>query len=132
MHHKFFVSTAAMITAMLLVAVGCNSGPEIGTVQGTVTVNGQPQGSLEVQFEPKDQKSATARGTTKADGTYELHYPGNKLGAPVGDYIVRIQGEEVDDPTKIVSIPAKYNTDSELTAKVEPGQNKKDFQLTVP
>lgn len=110
---------------------GCNKGPSLATVTGRVTLDGEPAEGLQVEFLPKDGSAgATSLGFTRSDGTYELHYPGEKTGAVPGEYIVRIQGAETDgeSPPKIVA--PKYNTASELTAKVEPGVNKLDFEVT--
>lgn len=113
-------------------AVGCDSG--MVPVRGTVTLNGQPAAGLQVVFSPKDPTTATAAiGFTQTDGAYALHYPGEKIGVPAGQYVVRITTAETDGPrAQRLKIPAKYNTQSELTATVTPGQTQHDFQLTVP
>ena len=121
-----------LIAGLMLTAVGC--GNDLVPVTGTITINGQPTGNLQVDFEPKDpSKGTTGTGYTKPDGTYELHYPGYKVGAPAGEYIVKITAAETNDPeTQVPPIPAKYNTNSELEATVASGASEFDFQLTVP
>ena len=121
-----------LLAAVMMLAVGCGGG--LVPVAGKVTINGQPAGNLQVTFEPKNPDAGTTgTGFTKPDGTYVLHYPGNKTGAPAGEYVVRITATETDAPAaKPLRIPAKYNTNSELQAKVEAGKSQFDFQLTVP
>jgi hypothetical protein len=116
----------------LAVVIGCGGGPEMGEVTGTVTLDGNPTANLEVTFDPRDPgQGTTALGYTKADGTYELHYPGDKTGVPVGQYTVSIVGAEVDEEAgEPISIPERYNTQTELTATVEAGSNTIDFDLT--
>lgn len=121
-----------LLVTVLGAAVGCDSG--MIPVHGTVTVNGQPAAGLQVTFAPTDPQTGTsATGFTQTDGTYTLHYPGEKVGAPAGEYVVEIAAAETDMPAgKRLSIPAKYNAQSELRATVAPGQPQHDFQLTVP
>ena len=85
--------------ALLLLApvllTGCGGG--LHEVTGKVTLDGRTVPGLEVRFEPKDPSiGTTAIGYTQADGTYRLHYPGDKHGAPAGDYTVRISGGETE------------------------------------
>lgn len=112
--------------------MGCNSGKPMGRVKGKVTLDGWPVKGLEVNFQPNDPAlGTTATGYTQADGTYRLHYPGDKEGAPAGEYTVSIAGGEADEETGVkVSIPAKYNSQSELTRTVVAGENTIDFELT--
>ena len=46
---------------------------------------------------------------------------------------VRIPAAETDEPAEAaIASPAKYNTQSERRATVEPGKSQFDFQLDVP
>lgn len=118
------------LAAGLLIVAGC--GVSLVPVSGKVTLNGEPVANLQVLFEPQDSsRGAAGMGFTKADGSFELHYPGSQKGAPAGDYIVRITPTETDDPeAPTVEIPARYNTQSELKATVEAGKTY-DFPLIV-
>ena len=120
----------AMLSVALSVA-GCNTGG-LQDVKGKVTFDGRPVAGLEVRFEPIDPTiGTTAMGYTLADGTYQLHYPGDKTGAPAGEYKVSIGGGDTDGETgKRVRVPAKYNTATELTATVKSGSNTFDFDVT--
>jgi hypothetical protein len=109
---------------------GCNSDG-LNEVTGTVTLDGKPLSGLEVRFEPIDPSIGTnAIGYTQADGTYMLHYPGDKTGAPAGEYMVLISGGENAEGGKPSRVPAKYTRATELKATVESGSNTIDFDLT--
>lgn len=121
-----------VLAAGLLTATGC--GGSLVPVAGTVTINGQPAGDLQVSFDPNDPATGTTgMGFTKPDGSYELHYPGNRKGAPAGEYTVRISVVEFDNPEDArPELPVRYNEQSELQATVESGKSQYDFPLTVP
>jgi len=119
---------------MILISSGCGSGgPPLGEVTGTVTLDGKPLVGASVQFDPGNTRPAS--GVTDNQGNYKLSFIPGTEGAPVGNNIVRIypksSNETGDDlpESEIVSIPAKYNEESELTAEVTTGANKFDFAL---
>lgn len=121
--------TLAVVTTVLI--TGC--GSELNKVTGKVTLDGKPVQGLEVRFEPVDPNNGTtAMGYTKADGTYELHYPGdNNDGAPPGEFTVHISGAETDGEGPPVRVAKKYNSKSTLTATVEDGgDNVFNFDVT--
>jgi hypothetical protein len=128
------VKTWASIALSLLAAglvTGCGGG--LSEVTGKVTLDGKTVPGLEVRFEPKDPNiGTTAIGYTKADGTYQLHYPGDKTGAPAGEYKVKISGGETEGESDRppVRVARKYNSASELTATVTPGENTINFDVT--
>ena len=114
-----------LIVGGTLVVVGCNQGVPLGTVEGRVTKNGQPQPGLWVQFKP--EVGRPGEGRTNRDGRFELVYSQHKMGALVGRNRVTIySGGETD------------SRDNELTPRVEifrkevdveSGANTFDFEL---
>ena len=112
----------------VLLTVGC--GPDLGTVNGHVTLDGKPIKGVEITFEPVGQSGGTAMGYTNAEGNYALQFPGRQAGAPPGEYMVRLAGSEVDDVGQRVKIPPKFNSQSDLKRTVSSGDNKFDFDLT--
>ncbi|PQO25036.1 carboxypeptidase regulatory-like domain-containing protein [Blastopirellula marina] len=107
--------------------VGCvGSDPNFATVEGNVTIDGQPAEGLEVTFEPESGRPAI--GYTNAQGHYELQYTANQEGASLGKYRVRIDVPSGSE-TK-ARIPTRYNAKTELVAEVTPGQNELNFELT--
>jgi hypothetical protein len=126
------------------------------TVQGTVTLDGTPLEKALVLFEAADK--TFSYGLTDSSGHYELMFNSEKPGALKGGKTVRIwssrgipgaaeaggggAGDDPDAganregeapsaaPAAAERIPAKYNTQSELTATVEKELETFDFALT--
>lgn len=122
--------------ALLLVAVlaGCSSQGATGTVEGTVTLNGQPLEQGLIRFVPVDGQSQPADATITSGKFTAI--------VPVGDFRVEITAPKVvgqvkmyntpDSPTvdKIEeAIPAKYNVNTELKMTVPKGKTEKNFEL---
>jgi hypothetical protein len=98
---------------------------KLGTVEGTVTLNGEPLAGAKVTFTPDEGRPAT--GVTNQEGRYRLTTKKANDGAAVGRH--RISISLVDDNTKQERIPARFNQQTALEAKVEEGQNVMDFDL---
>jgi len=107
--------------------IGCGGSdrPDLGTVEGVVTLDGQPLANAAVQFDPGTVRSST--GVTDANGRYELVYIRDTKGAAVGEHTVRITTQTETQPE---TLPPRYHAESTLTATVEPGHNEIDFALT--
>ena len=140
---QHFVSAAACVTLSVLLT-GCGSGiadlPELGTVTGTVTLDGTPLADAAVSFTPASGRHSG--GTTDDQGYYSLQYTADESGAKIGLHTVRIEiireGDYLDDPDNksaaatdaAANLPAVYNIKSELSAEVKSGSNTFDFNLT--
>ncbi len=135
---------------LLLGLSGCggpSDQPELGQVSGTITLDGKPLSGVAVVFQPDDGRPA--HGTTDANGKYELTYIRNIRGTKVGHNRVEIApseeaeedegdsgDEDADGPqpkrpanSRKRSVPARYNTQSELEADVKSGKNTFNFDL---
>ena len=130
----------AAICAFLIVAVPGCGGVKLHEVSGKVTIDGEvPPIPLEIRFEPVDHKGNTiGAGTSivqKNSGTYQIFYPGGQPGLPAGEYTVLIDvvpDDETSDGQTPVSIPAKYNSRTELKAAIQPGKNENvDFDISL-
>ena len=112
-------------------ATGCNRGdqPDLGQVQGTILVDGEPANNIVVAFTQTGFRSS--RGFTNKDGFYELNYVHETQGAVVGEHSVKLRfmGGETGPMPK--QLPPKYNSETELTATVKPGMNTIDFNLVT-
>jgi len=136
------VLTAVLLTGLGIVG-GCgrSKGPEMGDVEGTVTLNGDPLPNAQVSFEPVGTGSPST-AMTNEDGYYKLKYNINKDGAIVGEHIVRIRtgvprlDEETDKEIKPEEkVPARYNANAEdnpaeMKKIVSSGSQTIDFDLT--
>lgn len=136
---------SSMVFALLALAFGCSESmvePELGTVTGTVTIDGQPGANLLIQFEPQapiggkgNEVGGGSTATTDAGGAYELSYKGNAKGAVIGSHLIRITSAAGGGPAggeaaaAQVAIPPMYNTDSTLRKDVSKGENKIDIDI---
>lgn len=130
------VGLALLLVACLMVLQGCGgpSGPPVGQVMGTVTLDGKPVPGARVTFEPaKGAAGAPAGGRTDGQGKYELWTSKDRKGAAPGNHTVRIETDPNPDPETGKTpppLPAKFNAQSKLTAEVKAGSNTIDFPLT--
>ena len=68
---------------------GCSKAPpELVSVHGKVTVNGNPVPRIGVIFVPTDENQLAARGTANERGEYALRHRSGELGSEVGHYKV--------------------------------------------
>ncbi len=131
MAHSFtsYRPSAIALAFALSLCYGCSKGdqPPLGTVSGTVTLDGQPKAGLRVLFSQPGFRSSG--GFTDQNGYYELKYLRGTMGAAVGTHSVRIDPVTKEGEKTQKQLPVKYNRKTELTAKVEPGSNVIDFEL---
>jgi opacity protein-like surface antigen len=130
-----------VVAASALAAAGCgSSASSIAPVSGVITLDGKPLANAHVAFQPEATSGARTAGagsygTTDASGKYELKtFDTDRAGAVVGSHRVEINLKVVaDDGPQIrrpKMLPPKYNLQSELKFKVEPGgTDKADFEL---
>ena len=118
---------------MFSTSLGCGGSdeeiPSLAPVSGVITMDGSPLVGALVQFEPKIA-AKPAIGTTDSEGKYSLQYGGGDIGAAIGSHIVSIfhYGDDPEIPEE-GKVPAKYGTESTLTADVKEGENEFDFDL---
>jgi len=135
---NFRAASFVFLLAFAALSIGCAKppGPETAYVSGVVTLDGTPVPNAVINFTPANGRPSV--GFTDANGEYELIYTASRQGALLGEHTVRIKSAESSgggegNAPKIAaskeSIPAKYNTKTELTAQVESGSNTIDFEL---
>ena len=117
----------SLVSAACLFLTGCSQGdrPPLGSVQGKVTIDGEPLVGAMVAFMPDKGRPATA--TTDKDGTYQIQYTDGVAGSKVGPNSVVF----AVPPSGGIShpIPAKYLNISDLKVDVQKGRNTFDFNL---
>lgn len=141
-------STTLLVLAASLLVTGCGPGNPLGrlAISGTVEFDGQPLPAGTIRFEPIDG-TGTSSGALIQDGQFSIE---TLKGLPPGEYRVRImsQGEELAvDPNAVPGpseapgppppgftpaverIPARYNTQSELTRTVSADSTSFEFKL---
>jgi hypothetical protein len=126
-----------VLCVLPLAVTGCGGGgPQLGRVEGTVTLDGSPLEGALVEFQPNEQ-GVPSYGRTDASGRYRLQFGVDRPGAMLGTHTVRIttggmestgEGQPVAVPERV---PARYNTHSDLTREVTAGRNTFDFELST-
>ena len=128
-----------MVSAILVaLAVGCGGPnlPDLGYVTGTVTMDGHPLQGAEVMFMISGGEGRPSVAVTDTNGWYQMQFAGAAKGVLLGTHQVYIskraepaEGEEAVEYSAAL-VPAKYNTESELTFEVKSGKQVADFELT--
>lgn len=121
-----------------LSAVGCGNKLSIVPAEGTVTFDGKPLAAAAVVFQPV-KGGRLSHGKTDKDGRYRLTYVEGQWGAFPGTHRVSIStfvepNSDSSDPAiqsgQKEIIPAKYNTQTTLEAKLPADRNDAlDFAL---
>jgi len=129
---KCFCFAAVLLSACPL--AGCSSS-QYPTVEGEVTLDGQPLQEGGISFVPLDGQTPTAGGSIQ-DGRYSLEVPpGTKrIEITATKVIGQRQAYEGDPNSPMIDItesliPERFNMRSELQFDVKPGVNTKDFHL---
>lgn len=122
-----------IVTGMSVALIG-GCGSQLPTVQGVVTLDGQPLSDARVVFESPDRPMAVA--TTDDNGRYDV-MTGTQRGMAAGNYQVAVSAYETRDggsesPVPILSTPKRYNSaqTSGLSVEISPGRHTDvNFQL---
>lgn len=138
---KYLSSCSFAALTMGLALLGCGGEsdvPELGTVSGLVTLDGEPVPHATIQFYPADGGRAS-HGTSNAGGLFSMDYNAGLSGAQVGTHIVSLTTETAEElepgipgykPGVEEMIPEKYRENSELKVEVNAGDNLIDLTLT--
>jgi hypothetical protein len=128
----FWRAGLACLVFPALAALGCGSSGNLAPVSGVVTLDGKPLANALVSFQPIAGQGGTAGvgsyGTTDAAGKYSLRTTDTDApGAVVGNHSVvidlKVESDDRDPRSRppVKALPAKYNKQTELQFKVEPG-----------
>ena len=125
----------ALCLTLLVWITGCGSRTS-ATVHGKVTLDGAPLDEATISFVPTAAGQRQSAWTTIKNGEYAI---ANTDGIGTGPFRVEIRalrptGEKPNpnEPTLVPSkeiVPSKYNSHSELTVEIKPGENAADFEL---
>lgn len=122
--------------ALLLVLVaGCSKGKPVGDVQGKVTVNGQPLAEGAVRFIPVNGDTAATGGLIR-NGEFQVEVPVAKQRVEISSNIVDKEktppNATADQIVMKSLVPARYNSQSNVTLDVVSGVNEVEYKLTNP
>jgi len=118
------------------VIVGCgSSGLDTQPVSGKVTFDGQPIAEGRILFRGTGSDPRAFSAEIK-DGQYQMEAMAGKVRVEItasrpvpGKFDESNPGEKV--PVGEMYIPARYNSQSELSAEVTAGKNELNFDLTA-
>ena len=127
--------------SLLFLAPGCSQGPAVGTVHGTVTLDGKPLEEGSVRLAAIDGHVPTAGGQI-VNGKFKTRAAIAKYRVEIESNVLRTRNGKSIDPNKKVDkfadnsgetvvslVPAKYNTNSTLELDVKSGLNEPKFDL---
>ncbi len=136
MNHKLIIGFS------LLLLSGCNqsaTAPELITVSGKVTYDGQPIEEGVIRLTPLKGTQAPARTTQIKEGQYQFT---ERSAVKSGAYQVAIEGyrgggrlpgdKTKDSPEREQYLPEQFNKKTkieQLTVKPDSGEIQKDFNL---
>jgi len=117
---------------VLAAIAGC--GSRVGTVSGSVTIDGQPVDQGVISYVPAEA-SGTPATAQIVGGKYQVSTEVGKKFVQISAPVVVGRRKEYEGPdAPLVEIteerlPPKYNSQTELTFEVQPGANTKDWKL---
>ena len=130
------------IATLLCTIGGCgSSGPDLGEVTGTVTLDGKPLSNATLIFRSQAPNGTTSMGVTGPNGKYKLMFTADKTGAMLGKHDVEITTRQLSEtdveslkaqgktPPPFTPIPQKYKEPGTLLKDVVKGKNTIDFDL---
>ncbi len=130
-----FRTVAASVLATFLFVSGCGSSDGLTAVSGTVTYDGQPVAKGTVNFTPADGNGPTAAAVI-VDGKYSTKIMPGKKKVRIESFKVvgqrRLHPNDTTSPPIDIqeqTLPARYNTKSELTREIASGMRTCDFAL---
>lgn len=141
---------SVVMIALGTLLLGCGGpGGDMGTVTGTVTLDGAPLPGVMVTFTPADGQRESF-GVTNTSGVYNLRYTTQIMGAKKGEHQVRVspvgveptspvskkevvvpKGDTSDSDGNKVSVPTHYYGEDFLTREVQAGSNTIDLELSA-
>ena len=118
---------AAVVVALMLGGCSRSGRPALGTVSGTVMLDGRPLANAAVRFTPAG-KGRTSQGITDNAGRYRLAYLRDIAGANLGRHAVRITTATEENGGREM-LPPRYHAQTVLEATVAAGNNQQNFLL---
>lgn len=125
-----------LIGVLLLTSAltGCSSKSGGNVVKGTVTLDGQPVATGKILFVAADQSSPSAEAQITSGQFEAMVAPGQKrieIRSPkvTGKKKIYNTPDSPTIDTVVELLPAKYNSNSELTMTVEGAEQEQNFDL---
>ena len=126
-----------LVVVMLACLAGCERGPELGIVNGQITLKGEPQEGLSVKFTPDPEAGndgASSTGRTDAEGRYTLRLATNTelSGAITGWHRVVVTDPAREDrPPGPLRVAAEYTSAAKTPLKFEVSSSEQSFDIEL-
>jgi hypothetical protein len=130
------VSLVVFTAAALVAGCGGSNHLQRFPVHGVVTLDGRPLTAGTIRFQPQEATIHIESGSAISEGKYQI---ANEKGLVPGRYQVHISAlretgrttSTMGIPTPVLaeSLPARYNTASQLSIDLQPDTDTFDFAL---
>lgn len=134
MHNHYLTTLLAVLVMAGATGCGSSGGPKEYPVTGTVKFDGKAVETGQILFRAGEGGHGYSGAIT--NGAYELKATAGKMKVQItatriipGKFQELNPGEK--SPVGEMYIPARYNSQTELTAEVTSGSNKIDFDLSA-
>jgi len=123
-----------LLILVSIVLGGCTRGPATGTVNGEVTLDGQPLTKGHVEFSPIDGQGQTG-GALIERGKFSAQIPVAKMKVALHSPKVVGKRKAYDTPESpwedevAEALPARYHINSDLTLDVKSGVQAVKYEL---
>ena len=133
--YRIYIVVACSVVSL----AGCSPGEQRQSIEGAITLDGQPLQVGNITFQPESGTHGPNAGAAIDAGKYSIAAKGGTFAGrfrveitstrPSGRMITDRDGTMV--PGQEQFLPKKYNAESELHAEVKPGElNHFNFELT--
>jgi hypothetical protein len=131
---RFWLCRAAVVAATWTGLAGCSADRTELEIHGAVTLDGRPVKDGYLRFAPADGKTSSAEVFIK-DGQYTARLAAGSYKVevysprPQGKKARRIAGPGAEAEEVEETIPARYNSNTELKVEVTKEKREHDFPL---
>ena len=113
---------------------GCSGWTQVGQVEGTVLIDGQPAPGFEITWTAVNNPEIVARGVVAEEGKFRLYRTRGNWDVPVGEYWVTLEPVAVGEtiPASKIELPEAYRNPTQATVKqsVQPGPNELTLEIS--
>ena len=131
-----FPWTSLALLFLLLITTGCGSSSDvsIGTVTGTVFIDGQPApAGINIEFDPTTKGVRGSTAVTDESGNYEANYSLSTKGVRAGSCVVKLAQPNVAPPAPGQKpkwpFPNEYYEEIRQVT-ISPGHNTIDLEIS--
>ena len=124
------MTRAAALFVALAALAGCDAGPKLYKVTGTVSWQGKPVENGQINLIAEDGQ-ATPAGAKIVDGKFELTATAGPKRVEVYNQRVTGFSKEMNQETRTNDIPPAYNAETKLRFEVRPADDN-TLDLTLP